>query len=403
MNHQPRPLPDPLCTLAPDFVPLRLMTPRPFNFAAGPATLPEEVLRQAAADMLDWHGSGMSVMEMTHRGTVYLGLFEKVKADFRRLLNLPDHYQVLFMQGGATAQNALVPMNLLGTNGKADYVNTGHWSLKSIAEARHYGDVHLAATAEQATQQQGAAQKPYTYIPEFSGWSVRPDAAYLHICGNETIGGVEYLEWPDMDALGAPEVPLVVDMSSHILSRPMDMTRFALAYGGAQKNLGIAGVTFLILDRALILDRVKAPLAGCPTVFDYRNVLANDSMFNTPPTYAIYLTGLLLEWIDRQGGVEAMAQLNAEKSGRLYTFLDQSDFYQTRVARSARSAMNIPFYLPDDRLYEPFLQGAQARGLLNLKGHKAVGGLRASLYNAMPLAGVHALLEWLADFEKEHA
>jgi phosphoserine aminotransferase len=379
------------------------MTTRPFNFAAGPATLPEEVLRQAAADMLDWHGSGMSVMEMTHRGTVYLGLFEKVKADFRRLLNLPDHYQVLFMQGGATAQNALVPMNLLGTNGKADYVNTGHWSIKSIAEARHYGDVHLAATAEQATQQQGAEQKPYTYIPEFSGWSVRPDAAYLHICGNETIGGVEYLEWPDMDALGAPEVPLVVDMSSHILSRPMDMTRFALAYGGAQKNLGIAGVTFLILDRALILDRVKAPLAGCPTVFDYRNVLANDSMFNTPPTYAIYLTGLLLEWIDRQGGVEAMAKLNAEKSGLLYTFLDQSDFYQTRVARSARSAMNIPFYLPDDRLYEPFLQGAQARGLLNLKGHKAVGGLRASLYNAMPLAGVHALLEWLAVFEKEHA
>jgi phosphoserine aminotransferase len=289
------------------------MTTRPFNFAAGPATLPEEVLRQAAADMLDWHGSGMSVMEMTHRGTVYLGLFEKVKADFRRLLNLPDHYQVLFMQGGATAQNALVPMNLLGTNGKADYVNTGHWSIKSIAEARHYGDVHLAATAEQATQQQGAEQKPYTYIPEFSGWSVRPDAAYLHICGNETIGGVEYLEWPDMDALGAPEVPLVVDMSSHILSRPMDMTHFALAYGGAQKNLGIAGVTFLILDRALILDRVKAPLAGCPTVFDYRNVLANDSMFNTPPTYAIYLTGLLLEWSDRQGGVEAMARLNAEK------------------------------------------------------------------------------------------
>ncbi len=342
----------------------------------------------------------MSVMEMTHRGAVYLGLYEKIQADFRRLLQIPDHYKIIFMQGGATAQNALVPMNLLGDRRKADYVNTGHWSTKSINEARQYGDIHLAASAESVDEKHA---HPFTYIPEFSSWKVRPDAAYLHICGNETIGGVEYLSWPEMAALGAPNVPLVVDMSSHILSRPMDLTRFGLIYGGAQKNLGIAGLTFVILDEHLVRDRVMSPLPGCPTVFDYRKVLDNDSMFNTPPTYAIYLTGLMLEWIDAQGGVEAIGRMNAEKAALLYGFLDQSAFYQTRVVPSARSLMNIPFYLPDDRLYEPFLKGAQAAGLLNLKGHKAVGGLRASIYNAMPVDGVRALLDYMRKFEKESA
>lgn len=372
---------------------------RPYNFSAGPATLPEAVLSQAASEMLDWQGSGMSVMEMTHRGAVYQGLFEKVMADFRRLLKLPDHYKILFMQGGATAQNALLPMNILGENRKADYVNTGHWSIKSIAEARQYADVHVAATAESAL----GAQHAYTYIPDVKSWRVRADSSYLHICGNETIGGVEYLDWPDMAALGAPEVPLVVDMSSHILSRSIDMTRFALAYGGAQKNLGIAGLTFVILDKSLIEDRVKKPLPGCPTVFDYRRVMENDSMFNTPPTYPIYLTGLMLQWIDAQGGVEAIGRLNAAKAKLLYDTLDASGFYQTRVDPKARSYMNVPFYLPDDRLYDSFLKGAQERGLLNLKGHKAVGGLRASIYNAMPLEGVEALVRWLTAFEKEHA
>lgn len=372
---------------------------RPYNFSAGPATLPESVLLQAASEMLNWQGSGMSVMEMTHRGAVYQGLFEKVMADFRRLLKLPDHYKILFMQGGATAQNALLPMNILGENRKADYVNTGHWSIKSIAEARQYADVHVAATAESALRTQHA----YTYIPDVESWRVRADSSYLHICGNETIGGVEYLDWPDMAALGAPEVPLVVDMSSHILSRSIDMTRFALAYGGAQKNLGIAGLTFVILDKSLIEDRVKKPLPGCPTVFDYRRVMENDSMFNTPPTYPIYLTGLMLQWIDAQGGVEAIGRLNAAKAKLLYDTLDASGFYQTRVDPKARSYMNVPFYLPDDRLYDSFLKGAQERGLLNLKGHKAVGGLRASIYNAMPLEGVEALVRWLAAFEKEHA
>ena len=372
---------------------------RPYNFSAGPATLPEAVLSQAASEMLDWQGSGMSVMEMTHRGAVYQGLFEKVMADFRRLLKLPDHYKILFMQGGATAQNALLPMNILGENRKADYVNTGHWSIKSIAEARQYADVHVAATAESAL----GAQHAYTYIPDVKSWRVRADSSYLHICGNETIGGVEYLDWPDMASLGAPEVPLVIDMSSHILSRPIDMTRFALAYGGAQKNLGIAGLTFVILDKSLIEDRVKKPLPGCPTLFDYRRVMENDSMFNTPPTYPIYLTGLMLQWIDAQGGVEAIGRLNAAKAKLLYDTLDASGFYQTRVDPKARSYMNVPFYLPDDRLYDSFLKGAQERGLLNLKGHKAVGGLRASIYNAMPLEGVEALVRWLTAFEKEHA
>jgi len=381
------------------------MTTRPFNFAAGPSTLPEAVLSRAAHEMLDWHGSGMSVMEMTHRGTVYLGLFEKVMADFRRLLRLPDHYKILLMQGGATAQNALIPMNLMGANRKLDYVNTGHWSTKSINEARSYGDVHVAASSQDLPAA-GAVPSPFfpfTFIPQYSEWRVRADSSYLHICGNETIGGVEFWDWPDMQALDAPDVPLIVDMSSHILSRDIDLTRFAMAYGGMQKNLGIAGVTFVILDEALIRERVKAPIVGCPSVFDYRKVLENDSMFNTPPTYAIYMTGLMLEWIDGQGGVAVLEKHNAEKAQLLYAALDASAFYQTRVVPAARSRMNVPFYLPDDRLYEPFLKGAQARGLINLKGHKAVGGLRASIYNAMPVQGVHALIDWLAEFEKERA
>ena len=381
------------------------MTTRPFNFAAGPSTLPEAVLSRAAHEMLDWHGSGMSVMEMTHRGTVYLGLFEKVMADFRRLLRLPDHYKILLMQGGATAQNALIPMNLMGANRKLDYVNTGHWSTKSINEARSYGDVHVAASSQDLPAA-GAVPSPFfpfTFIPQYSEWRVRADSSYLHICGNETIGGVEFWDWPDMQALGAPDVPLIVDMSSHILSRDIDLTRFAMAYGGMQKNLGIAGVTFVILDEALIRERVKAPIAGCPSVFDYRKVLENDSMFNTPPTYAIYMTGLMLEWIDGQGGVAVLEKHNSEKAQLLYAALDASAFYQTRVVPAARSRMNVPFYLPDDRLYEPFLKGAQARGLINLKGHKAVGGLRASIYNATPVQGVHALIDWLAEFEKERA
>jgi phosphoserine aminotransferase len=382
------------------------MAQRPYNFAAGPATLPEQVLQRAAEELLNWHDSGMSVMEMTHRGAVYQGLFEKVMADFRRLLGITDQHRLLFMQGGATAQNALVPMNLMGAAAQADYVHTGHWSEKSINEAKKYGDVHLAASAAPAVKGadgQRAGQHAFTYIPDASGWKVRPNADYLHICGNETIGGVEYHAWPDLVALGAPQVPLVVDMSSHVLSRPMDFSSIGLAYGGAQKNLGIAGLTFLILDESWIMTRAPKAHALCPSVFDYRRVLANDSMMNTPPTFAIYITGLLLEWIEQQGGVATVGRLNAEKAALLYDALDASSFYETRVEKKSRSLMNIPFYLPDERLYEPFLRGAAERGLLNLKGHKAVGGLRASLYNAMPRAGAEALVGWLHEFERGHA
>jgi phosphoserine aminotransferase len=376
---------------------------RPYNFAPGPAALPEAVLEKAAAEMLDWRGTGMSVMEMSHRGPHFLSIFEKTVADFHSLLGLGSDHRILFMQGGATAQNAIVPLNLLAGNPKCDYVHTGHWSAKSLKEAQRYGDMHLAASAEQAREMDGAMAPSFGYVPPVDEWQARPDAAYLHICGNETIGGVEYHQWPDMAALGAPHVPLVIDMSSHILSRPMDFSKVALAYGGAQKNIGPSGLTFVILREDLIRERAPRAMASCPSVFDYRGVLDNDSMLNTPSTYPIYIAGLVFEWLLEQGGVEAMGRLNAQKAALLYSAFDGSDFYQTKVARGSRSWMNVPFYLPDDRLYEPFLAQAKARGLLSLKGHKAVGGLRASIYNAMPLEGVQALVAFLADFEKEQA
>jgi phosphoserine aminotransferase len=301
------------------------------------------------------------------------------------------------MQGGATAQNAIVPMNLLAQNAKADYVHTGHWSAKSIAEAKKYGDVHVVASAE--AEQSDAAG--FGYVPAVEHWQLRADAAYLHICGNETIGGVEYHQWPDMMSLGLGGLPLVVDMSSHILSRPMNFDAIALAYGGAQKNIGPSGLTFVILKRSLIQEHAPKALPICPSVFDYRKVLENNSLLNTPSTFAIYIAGLVFEWLKDQGGVAAMGEVNAKKAGLVYDLVDQSSFYSSRVRKVNRSFMNIPFFLPDDRLYEPFLKGAQAEGLLNLKGHKAVGGLRASLYNAMPLDGVEALVAYMRRFEKE--
>ncbi len=370
---------------------------RPFNFAPGPAVLPESVLQKAAEQMLSWGGSGMSVMEMTHRGPLFTEIHERAIADFKELLGLDEEFDVLFMQGGATAQNAIVPMNLLAQNPKADFVHTGHWSAKSIAETKKYGDVHLAASAE--PQWEGATS--FGYVPPVSQWLPRSDASYLHICGNETIGGVEYHHWPDVKALGLDKVPLVVDMSSHILSRPMNFNSVALAYGGAQKNIGPSGLTFVVLKRSLIEQHAPQVLPICPSVFDYRKVLENNSLLNTPSTFAIYIAGLVFEWLKAQGGVAAMGEVNAKKAALVYELIDGSDFYSSRVHKANRSFMNIPFFLPDDRLYEPFLQGAQARNLLNLKGHKAVGGLRASLYNAMPLEGVEALVAYMRRFEKE--
>ena len=367
---------------------------RVFNFSAGPAVLPEEVLTQAAEEMLDWHGSGMSVMEMSHRGKEFTGIIEQAEADLRELMAVPADYQVLFMQGGGLGENAIVPLNLLGKNNRADFVVTGSWSEKSIKEAQRYGDIKTAANARDAN----AAQGKFTKVPAFADWQVRNDAAYLHYCGNETIDGVEFFDVPDMAKLGAPDVPLVVDMSSHILSRPMDISKFGLAFGGAQKNIGPAGLTVVIV-RDDLLDQAHAL---CPSAFNYKLVAENRSMYNTPPTYSIYIANLVFQWLKRRGGVAAMEQQNLAKSELLYSTLDASQFYVTHVENAHRSRMNVPFFLRDESLNDAFLSGAKERGLLQLKGHKSVGGMRASIYNAMPLPGVQALCGYLQDFEKSH-
>lgn len=376
------------------------MTARPWNFSAGPSVLPEAVLRQAAAEMLDWHGSGMSVMEMSHRGKQFVQICTEAEEDLRQLLSITDDYAVMFMQGGASAENAIVPMNLLGFNPqrKADFVLTGIWSVKSQKECLRYGDAHIAASSGQTTQIQGKTFNPWTWVPPTSTWQVRKDASYLHICSNETIGGVETMDWPDTASLGAPGVPLVIDASSHFLSRPMDISKTGMMYAGAQKNAGPAGVTVVIVRR----DLIGHALPICPSAFNYVNVAAERSMFNTPPTYAIYIAGLVFKWVLQQGGVAALEQQNIAKAQALYGYFDQSDFYQVPVETSVRSRMNAPFFLKDESLNDVFLKGAEERGLMQLKGHKSVGGMRASIYNAMPMAGVQALIDYLKDFERKH-
>ena len=357
---------------------------RVFNFSAGPATLPEPVLRQAAAEMLDWHGSGMGVMEMSHRGKEFMAIAAEAEALLRELLGVPAGYKVLFMQGGAIGQNAIVPMNLLRGHASADYIDTGEWSKKSIKEARKYGQVNVAASA---------ADSGYTTIPARSTWQLDPDAAYVHICSNETIGGVEYPTTPDVG-----NVPLVADMSSSILSRPVDVARYGLIYGGAQKNIGPAGLTIVIVRD----DLLGQALPATPTAFDYKVLADNDSMYNTPPTYAIYIAGLVFHWIKAQGGLLAMEARNRAKAGLLYDFLDASGFYSSPVARDCRSLMNVPFKLKDDSLDAAFLKGAEALGMVQLKGHRSVGGMRASIYNAMPPEGVAALVAYMKGFEARH-
>ena len=362
---------------------------RVFNFSAGPAVLPEAVLREAAGEMLDWHGTGMSVMEMSHRGASFMGIAAEAEADLRELLAVPAHYKVLFMQGGALAENAIVPMNLLRGHASADYIDTGEWSKKSIAEARRYGGVNVAASS---------AASGYTSIPPRATWALDPHAAYVHICSNETIGGVEYLATPDVGA-----VPLVADMSSSILSQPVDVSKYGLIYGGAQKNIGPAGLTIVIVRD----DLLGNALPCTPTAFDYAVVARNGSMYNTPPTYAIYVAGLVFAWIAAQGGLAAMETRNAAKAALLYDALDRSalersGLFVTRVARDSRSRMNVTFHLRDTALDAPFLAGADARGLVQLKGHRVVGGMRASIYNAMPLEGVQALVAYMAEFEAQH-
>ena len=366
---------------------------RPFNFSAGPAAIPEEVLTQAAAEMLDWHGSGMGVMEMSHRGKEFLSIYAQTKADFRALMAVPPEFKILFMQGGGLGENAIVPLNL-SRGGQVDCVVTGSWSQKSQKEARKYAKVHTAASTE-ATG--------FTRLPDPASWDLSADARYVHICGNETIDGVEFQTLPNLQALGS-RAPLVVDFSSHVASRSMDWSKVGLAFGGAQKNLGPAGLTVVVVRE----DLLGHALDICPSAFNYETVADNQSMYNTPPTYAIYIAGLTFQWLKHQTvgelhGIAAMEQRNIAKADLLYCAIDRSQLYFNKVDVDCRSRMNVPFFLRDESRNDAFLDGAKARGLLQLKGHKSVGGMRASIYNAMPLAGVQALVDYMHAFEKSQA
>ena len=357
---------------------------RAFNFSPGPAVLPLEVLEQAKEELLDWRGTGMSVMEMSHRGKEFISIHAQAEKDVRELLGIPANYKVLFMQGGAIGENAIVPMNLLRGRASIDFVNTGEWSKKSIKEAKKYAAVNIAASGE---------ANNFTSIPERATWKLDPNAAYVHICSNETIGGVQYHFTPDTG-----NVPLVADMSSDILSRPIDVSKYGLIYGGAQKNMGPAGLTLVIVRD----DLIGQALPVTPSAFDYKQQADNDSMYNTPPTYSVYIAGLVFQWIKKQGGLSGMDAHNRKKAALIYDYLDTTKFYSNPVARKDRSLMNVPFKLPNEALDEPFLKGAQALGMVQLKGHRSVGGMRASIYNAMPIAGVEALVSYMKEFERKN-
>jgi phosphoserine aminotransferase len=367
--------------------------PRPYNFSAGPAAMPEAVLQRAAAEMLDWHGSGMSVMEMSHRGKEFGEIYAQAEADLRALLAVPANFRILFMQGGGLGENAIVPLNL-SRGGTVDFVVTGSWSVKSHKEAQRYCNARVAASN---------ADDQHTRLPDPAGWQLSGDASYVHLCSNETINGIEFHELPDLAALGS-KAPLVIDFSSHVASRGVDWSRVGLAFGGAQKNLGPAGLTIVVVRD----DLLGHALEICPSAFNYKTVADNQSMYNTPPTWGIYMAGLTFQWLREQtegalSGVAAMEQRNIAKAKLLYDFIDASSFYLNKIDPGCRSRMNIPFFLRDEARNEAFLSGARAAGLLQLKGHKSVGGMRASLYNAMPLEGVQALVSYMREFERSHA
>ena len=357
---------------------------RIYNFSAGPAVLPQEVLEQARDEMLNWQGSGMSVMEMSHRGKEFMGIAAQAEMDFRELLGIPAHYKVLFLQGGASSQFAMVPMNLLRGKTSADYVNTGEWSKKAIKEAKKFCSVSIAASSE---------DKNFSYVPTQDKWTLNKDAAYVHYTPNETIGGVEFHWVPDTGG-----VPLVADMSSNILSKQIDVSKYGLIFAGAQKNIGPAGLTIVIVREDLLGQTV----AATPSMFDYKIHADNESMYNTPPTYAMYIAGLVFKLLKRKGGLAAMEQHNIAKANVLYDYLDSTAFYICPTARDNRSRMNVAFTLKDAALDEAFLKGAKERGLAQLKGHRSVGGMRASIYNAMPIEGVKALVEYMKAFEKKN-
>ena len=360
---------------------------RVYNFSPGPAAIPQEVLQQAKDEMTDWRGSGLSVMEMSHRGKEFTEILATAKADLRELMAIPDNYKILFMQGGAIAENAIVPMNLIGRKPQPatiDFINTGHWSVQTIEEAHKYAKVNIAASSEDAG---------FTYVPARDTWKLSQDAAYVHICTNETIGGVEFDYTPDVG-----DVPLVADMSSNILSREIDVSKHAVIYAGAQKNIGPAGVTIVIVRE----DMLGHAIPACPSAFDWKQVAEHDSMYNTPPTYPIYVAGLTFQWLKRQGGVAAMEKINVAKAKLIYDYLDSTGFYINRVPAANRSRMNVPFVLHDDSLNAKFLAEAEANDLVQVKGHSSVGGMRASIYNAMPIEGVQKLVEFMKGFEKKY-
>jgi phosphoserine aminotransferase len=358
---------------------------RIFNFAAGPATLPEEVLKQAASEMLNWQGLGCSVMEISHRSNEFMDLYEEIIADLRQLMQIPNHYAILFMQGGGIGQNAAIPMNLMPlakNSPKADFLVTGIWSEKSQKEAAKYGEAHIVATYSKG----GIAS-----IPARNTWNLSTDAAYVHYCANETISGVEFPDFPDVGS-----TPLVADISSNIMARPIDVTRCGVLFAGAQKNIGPAGVTIVIVRH----DLLGHAMPMTPMIWDWTNQAANQSMLNTPPTFAIYFSGLVFKWVKNQGGVLEMEKRNLAKSSLLYNYIDQSSLYENRVAKECRSKTNVTFYLKDEGLNAAFLEQSTKQGLVSLRGHKAVGGMRASIYNAMPLAGVTTLVEFMREFER---
>lgn len=358
---------------------------RVYNFSAGPAVLPEEVLKEAAAEMLDYQGSGQSVMEMSHRSKVYDKIIKEAEADLREIMNIPDNYKVLFLQGGASTQFAMIPMNLMTKNGKADFVITGQWAKKAYEEAARYGDAKAVASSK---------DKTFSYIPKVTKDDFRPDADYVHICLNNTIYGTKWNNIPDTG-----DVPLVADISSNILSEPIDVSKFALLFAGAQKNVSCAGVTIVIIREDLIGNAMDIT----PTMLNYKTHADADSLYNTPPCYAIYIAGLTFKWIKKMGGLEAMKELNEKKAKLLYDFLDSSKLFKGTVVPEDRSLMNVPFVTGDEELDAKFVKESTAAGFVNLKGHRSVGGMRASIYNAMPYEGVAALVEFMKKFEAENS
>lgn len=358
---------------------------RVYNFSAGPAILPEEVLKRAADEMLEYGESGQSVMEMSHRSKEYQAIIDSVEAKLREIMAIPDNYKVLFLQGGASSQFAMIPLNLMNKSGKADFVITGQWANKAYQEASRYGECKAVASSK---------DKTFSYIPELDKANFTPDADYFHICYNNTIYGTKFTELPDCG-----NVPLVADMSSSILSEPVDVSKYGMIYAGAQKNMGPAGLTVVIIREDLIGNARDIT----PTMFNYQTHADNGSMYNTPPTYGIYILGLVLDWVKEQGGLEKMSEINAKKAALLYDFLDGSKLFKATVQGKDRSLMNVPFVTGSDELDAKFVSEAKKQGLINLKGHRSVGGMRASIYNAMPYAGVEKLVEFMKKFEAENA